>query len=95
MFICEFHKIYLGFDSGVYECSRLGLPTEFRLIGDSEIRQCSRLGFGARRLRLAASRFRLDGSQTTNSQKTILAALDLPEPPRHLDFNTSNLETGD
>jgi hypothetical protein len=46
----------------------------------------------ARRLRPAASRFRLDGSQTTNGQKTILAALDLP---RYLDFNTSNLETGD
>ena len=34
-------------------------------------------------------------SQTTSAQKTILAALDLPEPPRYLDFTTSDAETGD
>ena len=33
--------------------------------------------------------------QTTSAQKTILAALDLPEPPKYLDFTTSDAETGD
>jgi hypothetical protein len=33
-------------------------------------------------------------SQTTSGQKTILAALDLPEPPKYLDFTTSDVQTG-
>ena len=34
-------------------------------------------------------------STTTSGQKTILTALDLPEPPRYLDFATTDTETTD
>ena len=34
-------------------------------------------------------------SATTSGQKTILNALDLPEPPRYLDFAPTNGESAD
>jgi transposase len=34
-------------------------------------------------------------SQTTSAQKTILTALELPEPPRYLDFTPGDAETAD